>query len=240
MRVFQEMANWEDSLNPDFDGTLNGDHILVGIGAEYGSTDYRNFLVVQRGVSGQTLSIEKETESYTELRAGTSTEVVSASRKIVPDGKCVEGDEFQKLVRDPSMAFALGSDGYRYACIINLRTGMVEYLQVSVNTTNDGSGNASEKATFSTELNQVGGNPKWCFYNKTSGFPENQEWLDMNTRVPVSEKDVLPPEYTVDPPVAEPDPESEEEITWGESNGVWNESTSTWQDPSLGQPVATE
>lgn len=150
--------------NPNYQGEVMTDDILVAINIWGTKKVVNDYAVVQIGVTGIEKSLNPETSDKTYLRQGKSSTKTATQKTMAITSDLYAGDDVQDFVLSPQVKYGSGSDVVVDYVEFNLRTGRGETGKMSIFVNSDGGGEAGTNATISYDLKKTGKNPKPYLY----------------------------------------------------------------------------
>ena len=141
--------------DPAYEGLVAVDDIVVAIDtaptAESPTTD-NNYCVLQKGVTGQPMSLNPEEVTRQFVRGGKQTTVTSKQLTIDMAGTRYVGDDAQDYLMDDSRLFSVGQDVVTNFIYFNIKTGKGFKGKCAISVSSANQGNAGEDATFACSL----------------------------------------------------------------------------------------
>lgn len=155
------------SPDPMFEGFSIADDMVLAVGFGEAQTP-GDYIVAQRGITGQSGSLKAQTQESQYLRNGQATTKTGTTRTFQLSGDRYNGDDFQDALLAHDLKFGTGQAVIRPYVYFNLLTGKGETGVVSIAVDNDLDGEAGENAAFGATLSSVE-TPKFMSWTEMSG-----------------------------------------------------------------------
>lgn len=140
--------------DPTYEGPTTADDMVFAVDFN-GTNVVGTYLVADDGVTAATGSLEAQTQESTYLRRGQVTTKTGTNRSFNVTGERIVGDDFQDAVLAHAIKFGKGADVIFSYVYFNALTGKGEQGKVSVQVSDDFSGDASNMAGFTVDFNST-------------------------------------------------------------------------------------
>lgn len=141
--------------DPTYTGPTTADDMVFAVNFGADSAQVGDYLVADDGITAATGALEAQTQDSTYLRRGQVTTKTGTNRTFNVTGERIVGDAFQDAILAHAVKFGKGADVIFDYVYFNALTGKGEKGKVSVQVSDDFSGDASNMAGFTVDFNST-------------------------------------------------------------------------------------